>query len=150
MSFSGNLLKLNRVAYCHHNLINFYIVYQLQKRSCSTPDFTSGNSLFGNLEITKDVNTSHYKYSGFYFGDSLNAKNVIIFGCHMSFSSRKTNRENSIYVLGKDSVQGINGTTLYVEKIYKTDFTQQDRKFVLILHYNGDNSCLFANGVRTT
>ena len=52
----------------------------------------------------------------------------------MSFSSHKTNRANSLYVLGKDFVQGINGTTLYAEKMYTTNFTQQDKKIVLSLH----------------
>ena len=31
--------------------------------------------------------------------------------------------------------------------MYKTDMTEQDKKFVLSLHYNGDNSYLFVNGV---
>ena len=116
------------------------------------------NSLFGAIKITKDVITSHYKYSGygisfdsgssFNFGNSSNAKNVIIFGADMSFSSHANNRLNNIYVLGKHFIQGINGTTLYAEKLYKTDFTQQDKKFVLSLHYNGDDSYLFVNGVQ--
>ena len=66
----------------------------------------------------------------------------------MSFSSHANNRTNNIYVLGKDFIQGINGTTIYAEKLYKTDFTEQDRKFVLPLHYNGGNSYLFVNGVQ--
>ena len=52
----------------------------------------------------------------------------------------------NIYILGKDFVQGINNTTIYAEKIYKTNFTEQSKKFVLSLHYNGDNSYLFVNG----
>ena len=51
-----------------------------------------------------------------------------------------------IFVLGKDFVQGINNTTIYAEKVYKTNFTEQSKKFVLSLHYNGDNSYLFVNG----
>ena len=74
-------------------------------------------------------------------------KSVIIFGCGVSSSSHKTNRENNIYVLGKDFVQGVNGTTLYAEKIHKTDFMEQNKKFALSLHCNGDNSYLFPNGV---
>ena len=66
----------------------------------------------------------------------------------MSFSSHSNNRSNSIYVLGKDFIQGINGTTISAEKKYKTDFTKQDKKFVLSLHCNGDNSYLFVNGVQ--
>ena len=30
----------------------------------------------------------------------------------MSFSSHANNRANNIYVLGKDFIQGINGTTI--------------------------------------
>ena len=66
----------------------------------------------------------------------------------MSFSSHVSNRANNIYVFGKYFIQGINGTTIYAEKLYKTDFTQQDKKFVLSLHYNGDDSYLFVNGVQ--
>ena len=66
----------------------------------------------------------------------------------MSFSIHSTNKANNIYVLGKEFVQGINDTTLYAEKIYKTNFTQTDKKFVLSLHYNGDNSYLFVNGTQ--
>ena len=120
------------------------------------------NALFGAVKIAKDVNTCHYGYSGygicfdsgsfFSFGDSLSAKNVIIFGCDMSFSSHSTNRANNIYVLGKDFFQGIasksrSGTTIYAEKLYNIDLTKQNKKFVLSLHYNSDNSYLFVNGV---
>ena len=43
-------------------------------------------------------------------------------------------------------VQGINNTTIYAEKIYKTKFSEQSKKIVLSLHYNGDNSYLFVKG----
>ena len=79
------------------------------------------------MKITKDVDTSNYKYSGygicfdgksdFSFGNITNGTNVIIFGADMSFSSHSTNKANNIYVLGKEFVQGINGTTIYAEKI---------------------------------
>ena len=48
--------------------------------------------------------------------------------------------------MGKDFVQGINNNTIYAEKIYKTNFTKDSKKFVLSSHYNGDNSYLFVNG----
>ena len=32
--------------------------------------------------------------------------------------------------------------------IYKSNFTVADKKFVLSLHYNGENSYLFVNGVQ--
>ena len=48
--------------------------------------------------------------------------------------------------MGDVSVQGINDTTLYAEKIYSQNFTQSSTKFVLSLRHNGDNSYLFVNG----
>ena len=47
--------------------------------------------------------------------------------------------------MGDAFVQGINDT-LYAEKMYSQNFTQPSTKFVLSLHYNGDNSYLFVNG----
>ena len=133
-------------------------MYKLQKRANHNPDFTLENSLFGPVQITKDVNVSLYKYSGysisfdsggsFSFGSNNNARYVIIFACDMSFSTPTNSRVNNIYVLGKDFIQGINETTVYAEKLYKTDFTKQNKKFVLRLHYNGDNSYLFVNGLQ--
>ena len=151
-------MKQEKIAYDHGVGLNIYIVYKLQKRTVTSPDFTVQNGLFGAMKITKDVNTSHYKYSSygicfdgnssFSFGNSINSENVIIFGCDMSFISHANNRANNIYVLGKDFIQGVNGTTTYAEKLYKTDLTQQDKKFALSLHYNGNNSYLFVNGVK--
>ena len=48
--------------------------------------------------------------------------------------------------MGDCFVQGINDTTLYAEKIYSKNLSAVDEKFVLGLHYNGDNSYLFVNG----
>ena len=49
-------------------------------------------------------------------------------------------------MLGKFFIQGIKGTTIYAGKIYSTNFSVDNKRFCLSLHYNGDNSCLFANG----
>ena len=149
-------MKQNKIGYAYGSVVNIYIVYELKNRTISSPDFTARNGLFGAIKITKDVNTSHYQYHGygicfdgksdFSFGNIKNGKNVIIFGADMSFTSHSTNKGNNIYVLGKDFVQGINGTTIYDGKIYKHNFTTPNKKFVLLLHYNGDNSYLFVNG----
>ena len=48
--------------------------------------------------------------------------------------------------MGKELTQGINDTTIYAEKLFRNNFTEFGVKFVLSLHYNGDNSYLFANG----
>ena len=64
----------------------------------------------------------------------------------MSFSTHKTNKVNNIYVMGELFVQGINDTTLYAEKKFYRNFTDPGKKFLLSLHYNGDNTYLFVNG----
>ena len=75
-----------------------------------------------------------------------NGRNVSIFRADMSFSIHRTNRANHIYVMGDGFTQGIHDTTLYVEKKYFRNFTEPNVKFVLSLHYNGDDSYLFVNG----
>ena len=144
------------MGYAHGKIVNLYIVYEFKNRRIDNPDCTVQNGLFGAVKITKNVNTSHYKYEGygicfdgepsFSFGNKKDVKNVIIFGDNTSNSSHSTNKTQNIYVLGKDIVQGINNTTIYAEKIYKSNFTEQNKKFVLSLPYNGDNSYLFVNG----
>ena len=74
------------------------------------------------------------------------ARNVIIFGADMSFSKHANNEANNIYVMGKDYVQKINDTTIYAEKMYYRNFAYLGKKFMLSLHYNGDDSYLFVNG----
>ena len=50
--------------------------------------FTAQNCLFGAVELTKDTNQSHYKYSGYVFstGNIKNGKNVMILGADMGFN----------------------------------------------------------------
>ena len=149
-------MKQSNLGYAHGKIVNLYIVYELKNRIVDSPDFAIQNGLLAAVKITKNVNTSHYKYEGygtcfdgefsFSFGNRIDAKNVIIFGVNTINSSHSTNKPQNIYVLGKDFVQGKNNTTIYAEKIYKTNFREQSKKFVLSLHNNGDNSYLFVNG----
>ena len=64
----------------------------------------------------------------------------------MSFSKHENNKANNIYVMGKDYIQKINDTTIYAEKMFYRNFPEPGKKFILSLHYNGDNSYLFVNG----
>ena len=79
-------------------------------------------------------------------GNINNGRNVLIFGVDESSVVHSNNKANNIYVMGDGIVQGINDTTLYAEKIYSQNFTQPNRKFILSLHCNGDDSYLFVNG----
>ena len=64
----------------------------------------------------------------------------------MSFSKHANNKANNIYVMGKYYIQKINDTTIYAEKMFYRNFTDPGHKFLLSLHYNGENSFLFVNG----
>ena len=120
--------------------------------------------MFRAAKITEDPLDSDYNKSNGYgiafdegshfsFGNIVYGKNVITFEADMSFSSHERNRQSEIYVLGKDLIQGVptvgptkGGATIYAEKVYEHNFTKSNKKFVLSLHYNGDNSYLFVNG----
>ena len=53
-------------------------------------------------------------------------------------------RKKDILILGKGPTQGLEHT-LAAEKLYSINFTKENTKFCLSLHYNGANSYLFVN-----
>ena len=122
VTFNGNYMKQNKLGYGHRTVVIIYIVYELKNRKINSPDFTVLSGLLEAVKITKDLNTSHYEYSGygicfdgesdFNFSNIVNGKNLLIFGADISFSSHSTNKTQNIYVFGKDFVQGINNTTI--------------------------------------
>ena len=146
------------------NVVNIYVVYKLDPISSTrNTDYTIQNALLGAMKITKNTDYSKNNYTGYglcfveggefghtvkqgNFNCTTNSRNVIIFGVDMSSSIHATNRANNIYVMGKEFIQGINGTTIFAEKLFHNNFTELGEKSVLSLHYNGDNSYLFANG----
>ena len=154
----GNHFQQNNVVILHNNnVINIYVVDRLDPISSTrNTDYTIQNDLFDAMEITKNTDTSKYKYKGygicfdeggmFSMGNINNGRNVIIFGAHEKSVIHSNNKTNNIYIMGDGLVQGIADTTLYAEKTYSQNFTQPSKKFVLSLHYNGDDSYLFVNG----
>ena len=55
----------------------------------------------------------------------------------MSSSVHLDNKKNNILILGEDLLQRLDGTTLTAEKMYSINFTENNKKFHLSLHYNG-------------
>ena len=160
---SGNHSQQNKVIIPNNNnVINIYCVYEIQPiASNRDTSFTIQNALFGAMQITKDAtDNSKNNYKGYgicfdersHFGHTIteggrahttNGRNVLTFGVDMSFSVHATNRANIISLWRK---QGIHDTTLYVEKNYWRNFPDPGKKFVIGLHYNGDESYFFVNG----
>ena len=163
---SGNHFQQNKVIIPNNNdAINIYCIYKLDPIASSRDtSFTIKNALFGAMQITKnatDNTKNNYKGYGICFDErsqfghtiaeggfthTTNGRNVLIFGADMSFSAHATNRANHICLMGDGLTQGINDTTICVEKNYYRSFTNPGKKFILSLHYNGNNSYLFVNG----
>ena len=74
-------------------------------------------------------------------------KNVIVFGEDVRSSVPFDNKTKHIFVLGKGSADGLDGTTLTAEKCYSVNFTERQKKFCLSLHYNRMTSYIFFNGI---
>ena len=134
VEFNGSCLKQDKVTY-NHGKNSKYIHCLLISQNYNISSYsTLEHCLFGAVSLTKNANIDKYKYSGycigfdrhgeFSFGNGL-VENCIIFRGDLSSSSSHTNnKKNSILVLGKDFVQGINSTVIYAEKLYKINFTK--------------------------
>ena len=134
-------------------IANIYIVYETERSVNISSYPTLENCLFGAVKLTKHVDVDLYKYSGFGIGFSRKGsysigdeigRNVIIFGVDMSSSTHIENKKKDILLLGKGPTHRLEHT-LTAEKWYLINFTKENTKFCLSLHYNGANSYLFVN-----
>ena len=64
----------------------------------------------------------------------------------MNSSIHVDNKGKDILVLGIGPTQGLGEHSLTAEKMYSINFSKNNTKFCLNLHYNGANSYLFVNG----
>ena len=157
---SGNHFQQNKVNIPNNgNVLNIYCVYKLDPIASSRILVLLYKMLY--LELCKLLKTlliiqkNNYKGIGICFDEGsqfghtmteggrthiTNGRNVLIFGADMIFIIHRTNRANHLYVMVDGLTQGIHDTTLYVEKKYFRNFTEPNVKFVLSLHYNGNDS----------
>ena len=155
VKFTASCLKQDKITYNHKNVVNIYIVYELDASSSHSDDPTLKNCFFGAVKLTKNADIDTYGYSGhgigfdrkssFSFRGSRFDQNVIIFGVDMSSAAHVYNTKKYILILGKDPTQGLEHK-LTAEKMYSINFTVTRKKFCLSLHYNGADSYLFVNG----
>ena len=109
VEFNDNYFVQNKVLHPSNNTgVNIYIVYRFDETSNTrNTDYTIQNALFGAVKITKNAaDTSKNKYEGygvcfdeggkFSIKDINDARNVIIFGVEMSFSTHATNKANNL------------------------------------------------------
>ena len=135
LKFVVSLVKQEKITYNHGPIANIYIVYRLSPSIAS--DITLENCLFDAVKITKTLKINTYSGYGIAF-DSKGSfshpsggygKNIVIFGVDLSSSVHANNGANNILVLGREFIQGVNGTTIYAEKMYSTNLTVTNKKF---------------------
>ena len=66
----------------------------------------------------------------------------------MSSSSHIDNKKKDTLIFGNGPTQGLEHT-LTAEKLYSINFSKENTKLCLSLHYNGANNYLFVNGIET-
>ena len=137
VKFNGSCLKQFKVTYNHGEIVNIYIVYKISKNYSISTYPTLENCLFGTVSLTKNADIDQYKYSG--YGIGFDRKGEFSFG-------NRFGRNCIIFGVDMSPTQGLYGTKLTAEKLNSINFTENNKKFCLSLHYNGANSYLFVNG----
>ena len=135
-------------------IVNIYIVYKIDPTYAVLTPFPLKDCLFGTINVTLTQASTNTLVGMVLFLkkkqpflhpiDGKYVLDLIIFGCDTSDS------KNHILVLGKESIQ-INQTTIKAEKMYPTNFistSSNNKKVVLSLKYNGDDSYLIVNGLQ--
>ena len=130
---NGSCLKQDKATHDPRVIVNIYIVYEISKNYNISNDPTLENWLFGAVSLTKNADIDQYKHSRygtgfdrkgeFSFGSIGIDRNCIIFGVDLTNSSHANNKKEKYSRLGKDFTQGVNGTTIYAEQLYKINFT---------------------------
>ena len=158
IKFNNDFLKKESILYEQKQIANIYVVYERSSYIISST-ISFHNCLLGAITVTRNgnIDTNKHKYSGYGLAFSSKtylhkdsgkrAYDLIIFGADLSSSAHAENKKNNVLVLGENSVK-LNNTTIIVEDVIKTNCTVPNKKSVLPLHYNGNNSYLFVNGVQ--
>ena len=127
-------------------VVNVYIVSDLDGWPRNPPNnFKFKNCLFGSITVIKNSDKEKYVYSGYgitfdsagsWSFNNDTARNIIFFGVDNSSSVHIDNCKNNFLVLGEGPTYGINGSFGSPEKKFSINFSKENIKFCLSLHYN--------------
>ena len=145
VEFKGSCVKQVKVTFTPNNVVNLFIVYELDRWSKDlNADLTLKDFLFGAVKFTKNAvpdkysysrysigfdSRSHFLYRGFHWG-----KNFVFFGVDNSSWAHTDNKKKDMIVLGEGPPQELDGTTI------RADATNillifQDHKENLVLDF---------------
>ena len=66
--FSEDCLRQEKITFNHGEIVNIYIVYEIEKSINIRSYPTLENCLFGSVKLTKHIDVDQYKYSGYGIG----------------------------------------------------------------------------------
>ena len=126
---------------------NIYIVHEINFWSYTQgADLMLGNSLFGFVELTKNVDVGKHSSSRYGIGFDVRrsllsdssefGRKVIIFDADMNSPVHIDNKKKDILIRNKGPTDSLCDTNLIAGKEYSINFTEQQKKFCLGLHYN--------------
>ena len=158
VKFDESCLKQEKVTLTHKQKVSIYVVYEINYgHIMSVINFILGKSFFVAVKLTKNAYPDKYSYSGsgrgfnargkFSLSDGSGFGKNVIFGTDVSSSVHIDNKKEDI-LLGKGWTGGLDDTKLTAETEYTINFTEQQKKFCLNLHYNGSNSYIIVNGIQ--
>ena len=151
MEIKENCLKQDKVILASKNVVNLFIVYELDtwSRDLNAGFFFLKYCLFGAVKLTKNADPDQYSYSGYDIGFDSHShfsipnfewgKNTFFFGVGNSLPVHVDNKKDT-KVLGEDPMQGLYDTTITAESRYFISFTRSKTKFCLSPHYNRSHS----------
>ena len=96
--------------------------------------------MFSAVKLTKHVDVDLYKHSG--YGIGFDRKEFFSIFSVLSSPSHIGNERKDILILGRGPTQGLKHT-LVAEKLYWINFTEENTKSCLSLHYNETNSYIY-------
>ena len=129
-----NCLKQSKISYTHAEVINIYIVYEINKKENTINNIpTLENCLFGAVTLTKNADIEKYGYSG--CGIGFNRRSSFSFpdgeyGHNMSISGLDMSSSVHILVLGKRPTQELE-SIVTAEKMYSIKFSMGWRGILL-------------------
>ena len=136
----GALVQYDNDVIAGWPLVNIHIVYKTSPKTINS-NFVFKNCLFGAIKVTNTTNSDTDKWQYSVYGTGFDSKgefthpygedgkNVIIFGADLSNSKHANNKAKHILVLGRESIQKIDNTTIYAEKMYSPNFTVDNKIF---------------------
>ena len=140
VKFESSCLKTVLKPFTPNKTANFYIDYKMKLWSYhKSGKFTARNSLFRNVNLTKNADPDKYFHSGcgitfdiqrnFSLRNGSFGRNVIIFGADMSSSVHVDNKIKDILILFEGQTQGLDDAILTAVAEYSINFTEHENKF---------------------